>query len=351
MDYADRRAAADGLETRFDIVSNLTLMNNEIARDVQARGNVNFCSSLDGPAGVHDRQRIFPGGCGTHDRTLRGAAILREHTGRPMSFLPTFTRNGLGHEREIVDEYLAQGCRGVYLRYVNRTGRAFESGYDDIGVTAGQFVQAWKTTLEYALEKNRRGEFVIEGETANLLGNMLDPGFSFMCARRPCGCAVSQVVVEHDGTVYGCDGGRSVEMLALGNVRTDTYDRMYTSAAAQALRTLASETLPVCRSCAFGAYCGYCVARGINQHANPVPNIPQDFECQIYKEMIPHLFHKLLDRETARILMKWLRPFPDAQERLQKNERQPEGKESREEGNREEVMPNAQGAGSAQNRE
>jgi uncharacterized protein len=309
MDYANQKAGAEGLKTHYVIVSNLTLMNDAIARDVKERGNVRICSSLDGPASVHDRQRVYPNGRGTFADVIRGAARLQERTGQPTPFLPTFTVNSLGYETEIVDEYIAQDCRSIFLRRVNRTGRAFESGYDDIGITAEQFVEVWKTTLEHVIEKNRQGIPVLEAKTTYLLGNMLNAGHSFMCLRRPCGCGVSQVVVEHDGTLYGCDGGRSVEMLALGNVLTDTYDQVYTSETARALRTLASETLPLCQSCAFGPYCGYCVARGINQHGSPVPHTLQDSECRVFKAMLPFLFRKLLDRWTAILFTGWHRSF------------------------------------------
>jgi radical SAM protein with 4Fe4S-binding SPASM domain len=154
--------------------------------------------------------------------------------------------------------------------------------------------------------RTREGHNFREGKTAYLLGNMLNPTHAYMCLRRPCGCGISQVTVGHDGSIHGCDGGRSVPMLVMGNVLTDTYDDVFTSDTAMALRTIASETLPKCQSCPFGPYCGYCVARGINQHGSPIPNIPLDFECQIYREMIPHLFRKLLNRDDALILSSWV---------------------------------------------
>jgi radical SAM protein with 4Fe4S-binding SPASM domain len=95
-------------------------------------------------------------------------------------------------------------------------------------------------------------------------------------------------------------------MLKMGNVLTHTYDEVFTSNTAMALRTIASETLAECQSCAFGPYCGYCPARGINQHGGPIPNISLDFECQAYREMIPYLFSKLLNREDAVILSSWM---------------------------------------------
>ncbi len=305
MDYAMQRAEAESIELSFAIVSNLTLMSDEIAQDIKERGNVKLCSSLDGPPLVHDRQRVYPSGRGTYEDVVRWAEKLKEEYDIFVPFLPTFTVNGLGHEREIVDEYIERGVNILYLRYVNYLGRAYESGYD-VGVTPEQFVGAWKRTLDYVLEKNRGGHSFREGKTAYLLGNVLNPAHAYMCLRRPCGCGISQVIVGHNGTIHGCDGGRSVPMLIMGNVLSDTYDEVFTSDTAMALRTLAAETLPECQTCPFGPYCGYCVARGINQHGSPIPNIPLNFECQIYREMIPHLFRKLLNREEAAILNSWV---------------------------------------------
>ena len=220
-------------------------------------------------------------------------------------FLPTFTAYGLGHEEEIVDEYIARGINGMSLRYVNYTGRAYESHYN-VGISSEQYVEAWRTVLDYSLKKNQSGQRFVEQQTVHLLGNMLNAFYAYMCLRRPCGCGISQVTVGHDGTIYGCDGGRSVSMLVIGNILTDTYDDVFTSDTAMALRTLATETLPKCQTCPFGPYCGYCVARGINQHNNPIPNTPFDFECQMYREMIPFLFKKLLHREEAAILNSWV---------------------------------------------
>lgn len=305
MDYAMQRAKSEGLEIRFGIVSNLTLMSDEIATDVKERGNVQICSSLDGPSAVHDRQRIYPSGKGTHTDVVRWATRLKEEHEITVPFLPTFTVNGLGHELEIVDEYVERGVNSMYLRCVNRTGRAHERGYD-LGITAEQFVGAWKCTLGYVLKKNHAGTAIREGLTAYLLCNLLNPRHAYMCLRRPCGCGVSQVTIGPDGTIHGCDGGRSVEMLKLGNVLTDSYDEAFSSDTALALRTVTGETMPECQTCPFVSYCGYCVARGINQHGGPIPAIPLDFECQMYKEMIPYLFRKLLDCKDATILNRWV---------------------------------------------
>ncbi len=305
MDYATQRAEAEELKISFAIVSNLTLMTDEIAADLKARGNVRLCSSLDGPPAVHNQQRVYAGGKGTHADVVRWATRLKEEYDIFVPFLPTFTRHGLGHEREMVDEYLARGVNTLYLRYVNDTGRAHESR-EPLGVSPAEFVASWQRTLDYVLQKNRQGHDLREGRTAYLLRNLLDPEHAYMCLRRPCGCGVAQVTVGHDGAIHGCDGGRSVEMLQMGNVLSDSYDEVFASDTAMALRTVASETLAGCQTCPFGSYCGYCMARGVNQHGNPIPDVSLDFECRIYRQMIPYLFRKLLSTEEAAILNRWV---------------------------------------------
>lgn len=78
MDYVMESVEAEGLETQFAIVSNLTLMTDEIAADIKTRGNVHLCSSLDGPPIVHDKQRVYSGGKGTYADVVYWAKRLKE---------------------------------------------------------------------------------------------------------------------------------------------------------------------------------------------------------------------------------------------------------------------------------
>jgi sulfatase maturation enzyme AslB (radical SAM superfamily) len=228
MDYAMEQADKEELEISFGIVSNLTLMTDEIARDIKTRGNIRLFSSLDGPPAVHDKQRVYPDGRGTYGDVIRWMEKLKREYEIDVPCLPTFTSNGLGYEEEIVDEYIGRGTHSIYLRYVNYTGRAYESGYH-IGVTSDQFVASWIALLDYVLLKNIEGHDIREHTTVFLLENIMIHSSAYMCLRRPCGCGISQVTVMHDGAICGCDAGRSVSMLIIGNVLTHTYDEVFTS--------------------------------------------------------------------------------------------------------------------------
>lgn len=306
MDYADQRAAERQLRTRYTLCTNLTTMTDEIAQEIVRRGNIRVGSSLDGPREVNDQQRVFQGGGGTYTKATGWAEKLRAEYGVRSGLLPTLTKNNLGHEHTLVDEYRRRKCSSIYLRYVNQVGRAYRESYDTLGLNSEEYLGLWQTALDYIFEYRLRGEPILERESASLMGNMLTTNWSYMCLRRPCGMGLHQIVIDQDGAVFGCDQARSNPMFSLGNVATHTYDECYSSDVSRLARTLISELYPRCRGCAFGAYCGYCVARGTRQHGTPQPKMPEDFECSVYRRMIPVLFRKLMDPQQAWVLNSWV---------------------------------------------
>jgi sulfatase maturation enzyme AslB (radical SAM superfamily) len=66
-----------------------TLMTNAIAEDLKRRGNVRPCTSVDGPAFIHDQQRVFPNGRATYQRTMYWVDRLRKVYGLHAGMLPT----------------------------------------------------------------------------------------------------------------------------------------------------------------------------------------------------------------------------------------------------------------------
>jgi len=309
MDYATEQAAKRGISTYFKMVSNFTLMTDTIAENLKRRGNVGIASSLDGPREVHNANRRFAfTGQGTYDVVTYWVRRLREKYQLQVGLMPTCTIHLLGHGRELVDEYVNLGIRRIYLRPVNKIGRAVGI-FDKIGLSADQFVELWKEVFEYCLELSKQqSKPVIEVHSTYLLMNLLEGRASYMCLRRPCGAGVSQICIDHQGDIYACDAARAIDMLKLGNVTQDSYDAIFTSEKARLLRTLCPEVLPDPDSFKpFSPYAAHCVARAINEHGSPVALGPLSFNTQVYQKMIPYLFHKLMNRQDAQLLYRWVR--------------------------------------------
>ncbi len=73
----ESEVAAMGSKLRLAIVSNGTMINEEIARFIGAHENLDIAISIDGPKEIHDVQRVCVDGCGSFNQAINGVKLLR----------------------------------------------------------------------------------------------------------------------------------------------------------------------------------------------------------------------------------------------------------------------------------
>ncbi len=94
---------------RHSIQTNGTLLDHEWAT-LLADYQVNVGLSLDGPANLHDAQRGFPNGAGSHAKVMAGLDFLR-NKGLLPRVICVVTRESLEHPEELHEFFLANGLR------------------------------------------------------------------------------------------------------------------------------------------------------------------------------------------------------------------------------------------------
>lgn len=305
--YGRNIAARRKKDVTFRIVSNLVLMTDEIAEDIK-KLRIWVCTSLDGPKALHDKHRPNRGRVpGSYDRTAFWIKRLRDKYGITAYAMSTNTKHSIGHEKEIIDEYLHLGIDLIPLRYVHFFG-AFDKR-NHVEMTAQEYFEFWRRGFEYILEKNREKVKVLESESLHYLRTMLTASYNYMCLRHPCGAGIDQLVVDYSGDIYPCDGMRGLEketldLLRLGNVAQSdcSYDGVMDSGISRAFRGITGELLPRCNSCAFNMYCGHCVADSLYRHGSLLREAPEDFLCETRLRIFPYLFEKLADKEEGALL-------------------------------------------------
>ena len=109
---------------------------------------------------------------------------------------------------EIIDCYLEQGLREIFLRPLSPYGFAIKTksyaAYD-----ADRWLAFYEEGLDYILELNRRGIDFTEIYAAIILKKMLtndDPGYVDLTS--PAGIGIGALVYNYDGDVYASDEGR-----------------------------------------------------------------------------------------------------------------------------------------------
>ena len=175
---AERRNESESRDLSFVIATNLALLDDEVL-EFCGEHDVYISTSLDGPADLHNRNRPRPGN-DSWERAVAGIRRVRETLGVDrVSALMTTTERSLDRAKEIIDCYLEQGLREIFLRSLSPYGFAIKTkSYAAYG--ADRWLAFYEEGLDHILELNRRGTAFTEIYAAIILKKMLtndDPGY------------------------------------------------------------------------------------------------------------------------------------------------------------------------------
>lgn len=316
--YARKTARAAGKALRLALVSNFSLMTGEKARFLLEH-EVSLCTSLDGPADLHDRNRVFSGG-NSHAATVKWLKYFRKKYARQVpeyrafkpSALLTVSKYSLPRAEEIIDEYAALGLSDIFIRPLAPIGYARRC-WDKIGYEAGEFAKFYRESLAYMLKLNARGVMVREKTAAMMLDkiiNFRDPGYLDM--RCPCGAGIGQLAYNHNGDLYTCDEGRMVgwegdDLFKIGNVFKDDYKKVALDPAVKVCVLSSNlESQPMCARCVYKPYCGVCPVYNYEVQSSLWGNMPANDRCGLFKGIFDAVFTMLKDKKEGELLKNWV---------------------------------------------
>lgn len=123
--------APPGLRITHSFQSNGTLLSQEWCGFIAQTG-VCIGLSIDGPAFIHDAHRKTRSGAGTHERAMRGVALLREQ-GIDFHVIAVVTRDSLDHADEIFDFFIDNGITRFGFNVEEQEGIHTRSTLDNAG--------------------------------------------------------------------------------------------------------------------------------------------------------------------------------------------------------------------------
>lgn len=319
IQYALSKNRAYGKQLEFTMVTNLSLMDEEkLAFLVDHK--VQICTSIDGPEPLHLKQRVLVSG-NSHAVTVRWIERINkayidlglDPTLYHVEALLTTTREALKYPKEIVDHYVSLGCRAIFLRpidpfgFAGRTARVVE--YD-----RAAYRDFYRTATDHILDKNRKGEQVLERYASIFLTKILgDDDPNFLDIRSPGGSAIGQIAYSYDGKIYTSDEGRMMAetgegMFHIGDVHTSKYRDLMKHPTVRAL-VMASirDVQPDCASCTYATYCGIQPEHNFRSLGSIFGRMRESTVCSVHKGIQDYLFEKLRedDPATIEILERW----------------------------------------------
>jgi radical SAM protein with 4Fe4S-binding SPASM domain len=224
----------------------------------------------------------------------------------------TTTKRSLGRVRDIIDEYVAQGFRGIFLRPMSPYGFAVKTkwfrAYD-----ADEWIQFYFVGLDYILTLNRSGYDFTEFYAATILAKMLtpfEPGYVDL--RSPAGIGIAAIVYNYDGEVYASDESRMLAEMGdktfrIGNVHSNSYEEIILSDALLGpIEESFAASAPMCSDCAFEPFCG---ADPVFHHATQgdfVGRKPLSSFCERNMAIFRRLISLMRsDDEVRRLFVRW----------------------------------------------
>lgn len=319
IEYAKDRNRRAGKQLEFTMVSNLALMDEEKLRFLLDH-KVQVCTSIDGPAHLHDKQRKLPG-MSSHDRAVHWIRRINEayremgldDTLYHVEALLTTTRATLPEWKAVVDTYVDLGCKALFLRPLDPFGFA-ERTAERIEYPREEYMRFYRSAVDYMIELNRQGVQVLERYAAIFLTKILkgeDP--NFLDIRWPSGAGIGQLAYNYDGKVFTCDEGRMLHEMGddtfeLGHVATSSYRDIVGHPTVRAVALASNlEQNPDCVSCAYLPYCGLPPVHSHKTQGTMFSRPRESTVCYVHKHIQDYLFDKLAtaDAQTLEILERW----------------------------------------------
>ncbi len=308
VEYARKKNRREKRNLKIALVSNFSMMNEKIASFL-FKNKVSFCTSLDGPEKVHNKNRIWLGGNSYCETTKWLRYLLKRYKSHYIfqpGALTTISKSSLPYWKEIIDEYVRFGLDNVVLRMLAPLGIA-QKGWEKIGYSPEEFLEFYRKSLDYIFFLNLEKGIKFREITASYFAVKIflnsDPNFSDL--RSPCGAGIGQMLYNYNGDIYTCDEGRMLgeDLCKIGKAG-GKYKDLLTHPSVRTLCLSSCLEGLSCDNCVYKPFCGTCPIINYVEGGSIFPQMPNSSRCRIFKGILDHLFLRIRENDEIRSLLK-----------------------------------------------
>jgi uncharacterized protein len=266
------RAAVDATDrlmggrwrVRHSIQTNGTLITDEWCEFFRSKG-VSIGVSIDGPAALHDANRVTRGGRGSFAQAMRGIERLRAHD-IGVSVLSVLTAQSIDRPDELFHFFADAGLHSVAFNVEEIEGPNVRSSLIEKSGDLARARSRYRAFMSRMAELNRMRGWPLTIREFVSLGQLIDarratPTSEPTIAEQRIGAIVT---MTRDGTLFswspelasGVPG--QPNRFALGNISDiDTIDSLFTTDRARTIQSEIDSGVDMCRrSCDYFGVCG-----------------------------------------------------------------------------------------------
>ena len=272
------------------VQSNFTLLDDRWA-DFLVANHIAAGTSLDGVPAIHDAVRHYADGRGSYDMVLAGIERLRSR-GMSTGAIATFTKYMLGRHMEVYDAF-----RDLHMDWqlnpMLKSARG-NAVTNRVGVTFGEYADAMVDIIDrYLFDEGAPVIDTVDDYIAHLVqGSRREKSGQGLSGS----CQDTIVAVGSDGSVYPCGRFTTMPETVLGNVHTDSMEKIFAHSFKGRMRSRGGETVGRCGECEYKRACDAgCSEAAYYYHADPLAEDPM---CSVYKRIYGHIIEVVTKLKT-----------------------------------------------------
>jgi uncharacterized protein len=308
--YAKLKNKHRNKELHFGLISNFSLLDDS-KLDWLAEQGVSFCTSLDGPAALHNKNRTFLGG-NSHELVVDRIKAIQARRAAGVKLdapnaICTVSRFSLSQPEAVIDELVGLGLERVQLGPLDPIGFARRS-WDAIGYTAQEYAAFYGRAIDHLIALNEKGVKAYEKMALILLLRVLQ-GRHW---RFPYADGVARLAYDWDGAVYTAEDGRLLAadgdgFFKIGDVASSRYEDLLEHPTVKASLYASSPwSQPMCFQCAYNPFCTVQPVHGHATQGSLWGQMPTNSWCGKMMGVFDELFIRLQDPRKRKVLESWL---------------------------------------------
>jgi uncharacterized protein len=239
--------------------------------------------SMDGPADIHDYNRIDLDSRGSHKDAMRAARLLAQH-GAEFNILTVLHAGTAAHIGKVYGFFQRNNLPWMqFIPCISKPDDPWNMTAEAYGDCLCRMFDVWYRDV-------KAKKFVYIRHFENLVGIMrgYPPEQCSMI-----GVCAPQTVIESDGTVYPCDFYVR-ENLCIGNLLTDSFEEIEEKRAKLGFVEDSQQVSPACKSCEWGALCrGGC--RRDRDPDGAGTQVLHNKYCKAYKRFFAYAYERLAE--------------------------------------------------------
>jgi len=291
----------------YALVSNLTLINDEILEKLFSYPNLSISTSLDWDKKTHDFNRLMIHKdklISSFDSLEEKIKLIRQWEEKKWKKILywamwVITRKTLSNYKELVDSYIKLGFDNIFLKKLNWLWFASKAK-NTLWYSDEELLEFYKNYFWYLIELYWKGIKIKEWFLSILITKILSPEkTNFMDLRSPCWAWIWQIAYDYTGKIYTCDEGRMADddVFKIWNINNSLEELVQNEIVWTMMDASTVESLP-CDICAYAPYCWVCPIESYQARGNIYTNQIFDTHCVFFKFLFDYTFNVLSNKDT-----------------------------------------------------